>query len=87
MGPAVLITIGTLSLLDAVSSFGWHRTWPVFILVIGVVKLLESNASMKGHQPGPMMDGTIPPAPGAAPSGSETTPQAPPPPANEVNNV
>ncbi len=86
MGPAVLITIGTLSLLDNVSSYGWHRTWPIFILVIGVVKLLESNASMKGHQQRPITDGTIPPAPGA-PGSSETTPQAPPPPANEVNNV
>ena len=33
MGPAVLVTIGVLSLLESVSRFGWHRTWPILILV------------------------------------------------------
>lgn len=80
MGPAVLVTIGVLSLLESVSRFGWHRTWPILILVIGIVKLLQSNASASGH---------IPPG-GAAPPGPptiEATDQAPPPPANEVKNV
>jgi hypothetical protein len=85
MGPAVLVTIGTLSLLDDVSQYGWHRTWPILILVIGIVKLLQSNASPTGHVPGALADGTIPPVPPATPS--DTTAQAPQPPANEVNNV
>jgi hypothetical protein len=84
MGPAVLITIGTLSLLDSVSSYGWHRTWPIFILVIGIVKLLQSNAPWTGHKAIPISDGTVPPAPGA-PS-ADATPQATPP-ADEVKNV
>jgi len=82
MGPAVLVTIGTLSLLESVSSFGWHRTWPILILVIGVVKLMQSNASSAGHVSRLEPGGTVPPAPPV-----DTTPQAPPPPANEVRNV
>lgn len=82
MGPAVLITIGLLSLLDEVSRFGWHKTWPVLILVIGIVSLLRSNASTEGHiSRTPAAVGGIPPAPPSSTSVSS------PPPANEVNNV
>ena len=49
MGPAILITIGVLFLLDSVSHIGFHRTWPAILLVIGVVKLMQSNASSAGH--------------------------------------
>lgn len=82
MGPAVLVTIGALSLLDDISQFGWHRTWPILILVIGIVKLLQSNASAAGHVPEASSDGTLPPAPPA-----DTAAPTPQPPANEVRNV
>jgi hypothetical protein len=90
MGPAVLITIGTLSLLEDVTRFGWERTWPVLILVIGLVKLLQSNASDAKHIPrqerGSDSGDT---GPGAAPGSSianqgSETPQSS---ANEVKNV
>jgi hypothetical protein len=83
MGPAVLITIGVLSLLEDMTSFGWHKTWPVLILVIGLVSLLRSNASAEGHISGnfPDVGGTPPPPP------STTGTVNAEPPANEVKNV
>jgi len=78
MGPAVLVTIGTLFLLDNVSSVGFHRTWPLLLVVIGLVKVLHSNASSAGHI-GPGQGGN-PPAPPVMPA-----PPVPPPP-SEVSN-
>jgi Domain of unknown function (DUF5668) len=40
-GPAILVTIGVLSLIDNLHGPGWDRTWPVILLVIGVIKLME----------------------------------------------
>lgn len=83
MGPAVLITVGVLSLLDDMTRYDWHRTWPVLILVIGIVSLLRSNASTEGHISGkfPEVGGNPPPPPAA--TGSVDVE----PPANEVKNV
>jgi len=68
MGPAMLVTLGVLFLLETTSRVGFGRTWPAILLVIGVVKLMQSNASSDGHI------GTLPPGiPGVPPS-------APPPP-------
>jgi hypothetical protein len=66
MGPAILVTLGVLFLLDTTSRLEFHRTWPAILLVIGVVKLMQSNASSAGHV------GSRPPA---------APPSAPPPPA------
>ena len=49
MGPAILVTIGVLFLLDNVGRLEFRRTWPAILLVIGVVKLVQSNASTSGH--------------------------------------
>jgi hypothetical protein len=68
MGPAVLVTLGVLFLLDNVSSVDFGKTWPALLLVIGVVKLVQSNASYTGH---------IGPLP---PGGQGYPPSAPPPP-------
>lgn len=49
-GPAVLITIGVLFLVDRSNwDWGFHRTWPIILLVIGVIKLAEAMASTEGH--------------------------------------
>jgi hypothetical protein len=77
MGPAILVTLGVLFLLDNVGRLEFHRTWPAILLVIGVVKLLQSNSSSEGHI-GPMPPGasgfppnTPPPAvPSAEPPSS-----------------
>ena len=65
MGPAVLITVGLLSLLESTTRFGWDRTWPLLLVVIGLVKFLQSSASDAGHQ-------TLPPAQGPGPSAFAT---------------
>ncbi len=87
MGPAMLVTLGVLFLLDSVSRVGFGRTWPAILLVIGVVKLLQSNASSSGHV-GPLPPGvsgyppiTPPPVAPAATPGTEV------PPSGEVKNV
>jgi len=61
MGPAVLITIGVLFLIDQMGHAYWmefHFTWPALLIVIGVVMLLSHSASMEGHVP----RGQYPPA-------------------------
>jgi len=76
MGPAVLITIGILFLIDQSSHWDWGfgRTWPVLILVIGVIKLAESMASTEGHvsappiQPGPPQPPPLAPPPPPPPT-------------------
>lgn len=66
MGPVILITLGTLFLLDnlGMHGFDFERTWPVILLVIGAVKLLQSSAPTVGHvEPLPTMPpGTAPPS-------------------------
>ena len=73
MGPAILVTLGVLFLLDNVGRLEFHRTWPALLLVIGVVKLVQSNASSEGHI-GPLPPG-IPP--GASPGFSQNVPPPP----------
>jgi hypothetical protein len=65
MGPAILVTLGVLFLLDTTSRVGFGRTWPAILLVIGVVKLMQSNASSDGHI-GTLLPG-IPAVPPSAP--------------------
>ena len=62
MGPAMLVTLGVLFLLDSVSRVDFGRTWPAILLVIGVVKLMQSNASSSGHV-GPLPPGRRPAVP------------------------
>jgi hypothetical protein len=68
MGPAILITVGVLFLLDQIRggylSFG--NTFPVLLIVIGVISLASSLAPADGH-----ISGSVPPAPPG------TTPQNP----------
>ena len=69
MGPAIIVTIGVLFLLDQMRggylSFG--NTFPVILIVIGVISLASALAPTEGHISGP-----LPPAP----------PGTPPPPQN-----
>lgn len=87
MGPVMVITIGVLFLLQNldVGNLGFHRTWPVILLVVGAIKLLQGNASQEGHIPftgfgtnPPNAGGPIPPVPPAPPV-------PPVPPTSEVN--
>ncbi len=79
-GPAVLITVGVLSLLNNLHDRwwgvpGWGRTWPVILLVIGVIKLMERT----GHGG----DGSSAMIQGPPPS-SDVPPQQQPP--SEINS-
>lgn len=47
MGPAVLITLGVLFMLD--TSFHHGFLWPVLLIVIGLVKVLQYSATDEGH--------------------------------------
>jgi hypothetical protein len=95
MGPAMLVTIGILFLLDNVSRVDFGKTWPAILLVIGVVKLLQSNASYDGHNgPLPPGPGSYPPTPGApgtdpyaAPNPPAASAQGIDPSSGEVKNV
>jgi hypothetical protein len=68
-GPAVLITVGVLQLLNNLHDRwwgvpGWGRTWPVILLVIGVIKLTERTGHNGGQPPvipGPLPDVQQPP--------------------------
>ena len=67
MGPAVLVTIGFLFLFETLGRVGFHRSWPILLLVIGGVKLFQSTSSTEGHIAPP------PPAPPAFPQGCSAT--------------
>lgn len=83
-GPAMLITVGVLFLVDQNSYLGFDRSWPVILLVAGLFSYLSRAASLDGHvqpygtmtipvaQPGYAQPGYAQPGyaqPSAAPSG------------------
>ena len=84
MGPAVLITLGVLFLLDQLTHVRWldfGSTWPAFLIVIGLVMFLEHNASAAGHIPREYSPLPAPPgAPGypVPPQPPGATPPVPP---------
>jgi len=68
MGPAILVTLGVLFLLDQMRGgyFDFRTTWPVILIVIGVISLASSLAPTDGHINGPVSTvspGTAPPPP------------------------
>jgi Domain of unknown function (DUF5668)/B-box zinc finger len=87
MGPAILVTLGVLFLLDTTSRVGFGRTWPAILLVIGVVKLMQSNASSEEHigMLAPSTPGVPPSAPPPPPVVAETAQSTAP--SGEVKNV
>jgi hypothetical protein len=90
MGPAVLITLGVLFLLDQLTHIHWldfGSTWPAFLIVIGLVMFLEHNASAAGHVPREY--GAIPPPGPGAPvyPGQPQPPVVTPPPAPVAGSI
>jgi hypothetical protein len=72
MGPAVIITIGVLFLLNEMRGdlFSFSNTLPFLLIVIGAVQLASAAAPMTGH-----VDSTTPPPPSeSSPSRPPTTP-------------
>jgi ABC-type Fe3+ transport system permease subunit len=63
-GPIILIALGVLFALDNFTSYGFHQTWPVILIVVGVLTLL-ARASRAGSSPGTGAG----PSPGPTPGG------------------
>jgi hypothetical protein len=40
-GPVMLVTLGTLFMIDHSGGASFHRTWPVLLIVLGVMWLGE----------------------------------------------
>lgn len=75
LGPAVLVTLGVLFLLDELNwRLGFRNTWPILLVVIGVMGFLRSSGSTAGHiEAGPAETGAA--APVVTPPGEgEDTP-------------
>jgi len=85
MGPAMLLTIGFLFLIENVHMANFGRTWPVILLVVGGVKLLQGSASAEGHIPSLAAGANLPCAGGAIPPTPPVPPVPPVPPTSEVN--
>jgi hypothetical protein len=70
VGPVILITIGTLFLLDRWwPDYSFHRLWPVILIVIGAVRLIEmgmahgTDSTLPPQTPPNPPGGGIPPPP------------------------
>ena len=81
IGPAVLVTVGVLSLIESLNGPGWDRTWPVLLLVIGLTRLLESK-----NPPLPPTSFQGPTGTGASGTGVSSTELATTDPNREVHN-
>lgn len=54
MGPAVLITIGVLFLLDHLGILNFGRGIPILLIVIGLIQVAQRSIPATGHvQPSP----------------------------------
>jgi drug/metabolite transporter (DMT)-like permease len=75
MGPAIIITVGVLFLLNEVGggNLSFENTYPVILIVIGLISLAAAASSSEGHISGP-----VPPATPVVP------PAAPPAPQNQI---
>jgi hypothetical protein len=74
MGPAVVITIGVLFLLQEVRGgyFDIGNTYPLILVVIGAILLASSLASMQGHVEPANVPPPVPPAQGSPTSTGPT---------------
>src|SRR2546430_16996080 len=70
MGPAVVITIGLLFLLQEVrgGAFDFSNTYPFILIVIGAILLASSLPPMTGHLEPPTAPPPLPPPGGSRPA-------------------
>jgi hypothetical protein len=76
LGPAVIITIGVLFLLQQARGgyFDFGNTYPVILVVIGAILLASSLAPMEGHiSSTPVPPAAAPPTPGSTPGPTQST--------------
>lgn len=74
MGPAAVITVGVLFLLQQMRGgmFDFGDTWPFLLIVIGVILLASSVAPMTGHIE------AVPPPPAIPPGSASPSSTQPP---------
>lgn len=75
MGPAIIITVGVLFLLDQTRGgyFSFGNTFPVILIVIGIISLASALAPTDGH-----INGSVPRVAGpGAPNPAQSPPQNP----------
>jgi hypothetical protein len=85
-GPAYLLLVGALALLNQADILSWGKSWPLFLILAGVLLLAERAALAtedgypQGPYPGQPYAGPYPASNPNAASGSnlESAPQAPP---------
>jgi hypothetical protein len=82
MGPAVLVTLGVMFMLNNLHVARGGTFVAVLLIVIGGVKLLQSSASTEGHIQPPLVYPTAPDVP-VPPQPSAPSTQAP---SGQVNN-
>lgn len=77
-GPVMMVTIGTLFLVDNYTRLNFGDLWPVILIVMGGLMFLRPSGSRAGHlNPG---EPSTPAAPTAPTTGSEN-------PSSQVHNV
>jgi len=82
-GPAYLLLVGALALLNQADILSWGKSWPLFLILAGVLLLAERAALAtdggipQGPYPGQPFGSQYPNANPVAPSGSnfESSPQ------------
>ena len=75
MGPAIIITIGVLFLLDQMRGgyLSFSNTFPVILIVVGLISLASALAPMDGH-----VENVYPPVPPPGmPGPTQNPPQSP----------
>ena len=74
-GPAFLLLVGILALLNQAHILRWHQSWPLFLILAGVFALAERAAisaeDAYGPYPGAPYPGGVDPN---APMGTSTYP-------------
>jgi hypothetical protein len=48
-GPIMLITVGTLFLIDRFTGYGFGQTWPVLLIVAGSLRLLGGGRRRRDY--------------------------------------
>jgi len=68
-GPAFLLLVGALALLNQTDVIGWGKSWPFFLILAGLLKLAERAAlAVEGYPPPtPYAGAAYPGTPGAGP--------------------
>jgi hypothetical protein len=73
-GPAFLLLVGVIALLNQMDILGWGHAWPLFLILAGALLLAERAAlASEGYQPygyGPQGVPTAPPPQPGTPSTS-----------------